>query len=124
MDITPTQGKRSRKFYSKDFKAKVVALCNRRDRSVSSIAREYDIHLNLLFRWIHEAKGQPLAVRTAPSLLPVVVDHDDRAENGYCAPEHRADDCPIVLQAGAHQLFIRGKPDLEALRLILDRVLQ
>ena len=123
MDITPTQGKRSRKFYSKDFKEMVVALCNRRNRSVSSIAREYDIHLNLLFRWIHEAKGKPLAVPASPSLLPVVVDHDD-GRNDVCSQEQRGDDCPIVLQAGAHRVFIRGNPDLEALRLILDRVLQ
>ena len=123
MDIAPAKGKRARKFYSKDFKAKVVALCSRRDRSVSSIAREYDIHLNLLFRWIHEAKGQPLAVRTSPSLLPVVVDHDDGRDD-VCAQEQRGGDCPIVLQAGTHRVFIRGNPDLDALRLILDRVLQ
>ena len=123
MDISPVRGKRLRKFYSKDFKAKVVALCNRRDRSVSSIAREYDIHLNLLFRWIHEAKGQPLVQPVSPSLLPVVVDHDG-GRSGSCAQEQQGDDCPIVLQAGAHRVFIRGNPDLEALRLILDRVLQ
>ena len=123
MDITPTRGKRSRKFYSTDFKAKVVALCIRRDRSISSIAREYDIHLNLLFRWIHEAKSRPLVQPASPSLLPIVVDHDV-SRSGSCAQEHRGEDCPIVLQAGAHRVFIRGNPDLEALRLILERVLQ
>ena len=43
-----------RKVFDKAAKAELVALCARSDKSVSRLAREYDINANQLSRWIRE----------------------------------------------------------------------
>ena len=49
---------RTRRSYPKEFKAKLVALCNTGNHSVAHIALEHRINANLLRRWQKQALEQ------------------------------------------------------------------
>ena len=68
-----------RKVFDKAAKAELVALCARSDKSVSRLAREYDINANQLSRWIreHHQVRSPVAIASTAACeafiaLPVV----------------------------------------------------
>jgi transposase len=72
-------GRRRRRQYSAEFKAEVVAACQRPGVSIAAIALMHQVNANLLRRWVGEAEGQsptPIATRTATaptSLAPVAL---------------------------------------------------
>jgi transposase len=72
-------GRRRRRQYSAEFKAKVVAACQRPGVSIAAIALMHQVNANLLRRWVGEAEGRsptPITIRTATapsSLAPVAL---------------------------------------------------
>ena len=69
-------GRRRRRQYSHEFKAQVVAACQRPGVSIAAIALIHHLNANLLRRWVGEAEGRsPTQITTATassSLTPVV----------------------------------------------------
>ena len=67
--LTPTG--RSRRTYSPEFKAQLVAACRIPGMSVASVARNHGINHNILHRWLRELSdcGQPL-MHSAVELTP------------------------------------------------------
>lgn len=50
----PAQGRRHRRQHSEEFKAELIALCQQRGVSVAAVARDHDLHPNLLRKWVQE----------------------------------------------------------------------
>ena len=120
--------RKRRAYFKREFKQKIVALCQAGDRSVSSIAREYDVHVNLLFRWIREF-GEPNSNDIEQRLLPVSVTDDDSLNTSFAqsnAPDspgrNRAgmDGSIILTMRNGWGLQIVGRPDDELLRRVLQ----
>jgi transposase len=67
--LTPTG--RSRRTYSPEFKAQLVAACRIPGMSVASVARNHGINHNILHRWLRELSdsGQP-RMHSAVELTP------------------------------------------------------
>jgi transposase len=82
-EVTPS-GRRRRRRYSEEFKARVVAACRGTGVSVAAIALEHWLNANLLRRWIDQAEGwlpSGLPVRPAdmqpapaPAFVPIALD--------------------------------------------------
>ena len=51
-------GRRRRRQYSAEFKAEVVATCQRPGVSIAAIALMHQVNANLLRRWVGEAEGK------------------------------------------------------------------
>ncbi|PUE09781.1 transposase [Limnohabitans sp. T6-20] len=66
-----TQTGRSRRTYSPEFKAQLVAACRIPGMSVASVARNHGINHNILHRWLRELSdcGQP-RMHSAVELAP------------------------------------------------------
>ena len=66
-----TQTGRSRRTYSPEFKAQLVAACRIPGMSVASVARNHGINHNILHRWLRELSdsGQP-RMHSAVELTP------------------------------------------------------
>ena len=95
---------------------------------MSSIAREYDVHVNLLFRWIREF-GEPNSNDVEPRLLPVSVTDDDSLNTSFAqstasgSPNRNRtgmDGSIILTTRNGCSLQIIGRPDDELLRRVLQ----
>jgi len=66
-----TQIGRSRRTYSPEFKAQLIAACRIPGMSVASVARNHGINHNILHRWLRELSdsGQP-RMHSAVDLTP------------------------------------------------------
>ena len=51
-------GKKSteRRVYTKEFKAEAVVLAEKKEKSVSQIAKDLGLNESVLWRWVHEAR--------------------------------------------------------------------
>lgn len=45
-----------RKSYGSDFKAKVALAALKGDKTMAELSSQYDVHANLITRWVREAK--------------------------------------------------------------------
>ena len=50
------QQRRRRRAFTDSFKAEVVGLCRKGDRSVAEVARELDLTETAVRRWVHQAE--------------------------------------------------------------------
>ena len=50
------QQRRQRRAFTDSFKAEVVELCRKGDRSIAEVARELDLTETALRRWVHQAE--------------------------------------------------------------------
>lgn len=58
-------GRRRKRTFSQEFKDEVIECCQRLGVSVSAVARAYDLHPNLLRRWVTERERSERPVRVA-----------------------------------------------------------
>jgi transposase len=64
-------GRRRRRQYSTEFKAEVVAACQRPGVSIAAIALMHQVNANLLRRWVGEAEGRsPTQITTRTATAP------------------------------------------------------
>jgi transposase len=64
-------GRRRRRQYSAEFKAEVVATCQRPGVSIAAIALMHQVNANLLRRWVGEAEGKsPKQITTRTAIAP------------------------------------------------------
>jgi len=63
------KGLRGRRQYSVEFKARVVALCQRDAALVAEVALAHDVEVNLLRRWIR--RHVDALPRSTPTLVPI-----------------------------------------------------
>ena len=59
---------RVRRTYTREFKARIVAMCDRGDCSIAQVALQHQINANLIHKWCQKKKG----VKPQP-MLPVAV---------------------------------------------------
>ena len=60
MERAKHEGRRRRRNYTPEFKHEVIQCCEQLGVSIAAVARAYDLHPNLLRRWVaaHEHEGQ------------------------------------------------------------------
>ena len=128
LNLADKLARKRRQYFKREFKQRIVALCQVGDRSVSSIAREYDIHVNLLFRWVREFSESNYG-DVEPRLLPVSVTDDDSLNANstqaakFDSPSRNrtgTDGSIILTTRNGCSLQIVGRPDDELLRQVLQ----
>lgn len=73
--LSVTSPKRTRRRFSPEFKASIVAQCRQPGVSVARIALDNDLNANLVRRWISQAregKSLPITSGFMPISLPVI----------------------------------------------------
>lgn len=100
-ELAAQEGRRHRRQFSPQFKTDIVAQCQGRGVSVAAVARQYDLHPNLLRKWVqaHERLDSleaACAVRcdVAAQFIPVQMVQPRISE----APAKRVEDICIELQ--------------------------
>ncbi|HCG6132303.1 IS66-like element accessory protein TnpA [Vibrio parahaemolyticus] len=69
----PTPSKRTRRQYTPEFRAKLVALCAQPEWSVARVAREHGINANLLHKWRRAAESVVHPITERPAFMPVPI---------------------------------------------------
>ena len=69
-----TPKRRSRRSYTKEFKARIVAQCRQGDKSIAQVAMEHQINANLIHKWSQQygpCDYQPMVAvsLTAPEIV-------------------------------------------------------
>lgn len=85
-EVAQGEGRRRKRTFSQEFKVEVIECCQRLGVSVAAVARAYDLHPNLLRRWVTER---------------------EQSEQSTGSPQN--DPLPAVRQAdpaGAHAAFL------------------
>lgn len=127
---TPVRRKR-RPNYSLEFKKQLAQRASEPGVSVSLLAQENDINVNMLFKWRRELReGLMDGVRQRPAMLPVTV--IDEIPTGLSSPNSttRADASAIAERSVARSSVIEieiagtlmrfdGKADLSMIRAVL-----
>ena len=62
-------GRRRRKNHGVEFRAKIIELCSQPGISVSSVARQYDLNVNVVYRWLRDRERSS----ASPAPTPVAV---------------------------------------------------
>ena len=58
--------KSERRVYTKEFKLEAVALAEKREKSISQIAKDLGLNENVLYRWVHQARGAENGIQLFP----------------------------------------------------------
>ena len=110
-----------RQRYSDEFKHRIVVETFTTGESLARIARQHGINANQLSTWRRLYTKKLLAENTPhePRLLPVTI-HDEMptGTREAVAPASAENCLTLILPKG--QLTIHGRPDLEALRMVLQ----
>ncbi|MDA3877803.1 MAG: transposase [Halothiobacillus sp.] len=88
---------RPRRYHSAEFKAQLIALCQRPGVSVAGVALEHGLNANLLRRWIRQYSDS--VPRLAPSMVPI------RLESP--APISPDDALVLDIQRGSVRVHVR-----------------
>jgi len=114
-----------KRFFSDGHKRAVVQKCLVPGASVSAIALAHGFNTNLVRKWIVKHQVARALDRPAGALIPVsVIDAPRKVASkarrgaGERAPEP-ASGC-IEIEVGAARLIVRGKVEVEQLRVVLD----
>jgi transposase len=91
-------GRRQRRWWSDEDKARIVAECDRPGVSVSMVARRHDLNANLLFSWRRQFRDRPGGVGEI-SFVPAVI-----------APQERAADRPAAMPAEPQPVLASNSP--------------
>lgn len=67
-EVELTEGRRRRRTYSQEFKSEVIQCCQQLGVSVAAVARAYDLHPNLLRRWLTVFEQQARAAAPVPAV--------------------------------------------------------
>jgi transposase len=63
--------RRTRRYYSEEFKSQVIQECGDDRASVAGVAMRHQVNANIVHRWLREHEAQGLHAK--PSFLPVTV---------------------------------------------------
>ena len=75
---------RTRRSYSQDFKAQVVAACLQPGASAAAVAMAHQLNANLARRWIREHEGRSRVTSSpGPRLIPLAVQPDPASASGH-----------------------------------------
>ena len=94
---------RTRRVYSAQFKAELIAACQQPGASIAATAREHGMNANVLHRWLKEHRQglHPSACDTAHAVVCGIAPHCDDAaaepmvnSQPVCAPAHQAHPVP------------------------------
>ncbi len=107
---TGVVGVRTRRTYSKQFKAEVAAQCLMPGASVSAVALSHGINANVIRKWLPPG---PAPMARAPVLLPVTIEPD-------APPAQAAATRPIELSIHGATLLLPSGFTAQDLRSILQ----
>lgn len=110
---TPT-GRGPYRHHRPEFKRAVVEETLRPGASVALIAREYGINANQLFHWRKLHRGGLLGDASS-AMLPVTIEADVAVDRADAAPVSGS----LLIESGRLKLRIEGRPDAQALRIVL-----
>lgn len=113
-----TTVRRRYKSHSPAFKRAVVEATLLPGASVSRIAREHGVNANQVFLWRKQFREGDLSNSPA-QLLPVTVEPAALATRSYKAADKATYTGRLILEAGPIRVCIEGRPDPEALRLVI-----
>lgn len=68
-EVELTEGRRRRRTYSQEFKSEVIQCCQQLGVSVAAVARAYDLHPNLLRRWLTSMSKRLVRSTKVPTAL-------------------------------------------------------
>jgi transposase len=123
MDKREIKDKNTRRRHGDAFKQELVERSLQPGASVSALAQEHGVNVNLLFNWrrlhLHALAVKP-AASLHPALLPVtVVPELPIAAPPPAAPPARAPSGTIEIEIGGARVRVRGNVDDTSLRGIL-----
>ena len=101
MDTMATVKKRTRRDYSPELKARILAECAAPDASVAKIAMAHGVNANLVHTWRKLTRESELKPVEVPRFVPLAI------EAGPATPPAQADFVEIDLQRGALTLKVR-----------------
>ncbi len=70
-NVSVTKPYQRRRRFSREFKAEIVAQCQKPGASVSRISLDNGLNANMVRRWISEARQAPKIPTTTPGFVPV-----------------------------------------------------
>ena len=70
--LEPTS-RRTRRFYSAEFKSQVIQDCRMEDASIASTAMRYQVNVNIIHRWLREHDQRGL--HCTPAFMPLAVEN-------------------------------------------------
>lgn len=65
------EGRRRKRTFSQEFRDEVIECCQQLGVSVAAVARAYELHPNLLRRWVAERERSEHPARAAPQKEPM-----------------------------------------------------
>ena len=101
MDMRATDKKRTRRDYSPELKARILAECSAPGASVAKIAMAHGVNANLVHTWRKLTRESELQSAEVPRFVPIAIE----AEPG--TPPAQADFVEIDLQRGSLILKLR-----------------
>lgn len=101
METMARKKPRARRSFTPEFKADIVAACQRGDRSVGQVARDFDLTETAVRAWVKQAEIDAAAAGGAAGVGPLT--SDERAELARLRRENRrlAEDVAILTRATA-----------------------
>jgi len=116
-----------RRFRSVEEKRRIVEEALQPGASVALVARAHGVNANQLFGWrrLYQQGRLEAKVSETPALLPVRVSGAvTEAERLTAAPTRRTPSGMIHVELPKGQLRIAGRVDAEALRVVLEKLLE
>ncbi len=81
MDEVPRgEGRRRKRTFSQEFRDEVIECCQRLGVSVAAVARAYDLHPNLLRRWVAERERSERATELPQNASTLTIKQADPEE--------------------------------------------
>jgi len=101
METMARKKPRARRSFTPEFKADIVAACQRGDRSVGQVVRDFDLTETAVRAWVKQAEIDASAAGATPVSGPL--SSDERAELARLRRENRrlAEDVAILTRATA-----------------------
>jgi transposase len=101
METMARKKPRARRSFTPEFKADIVAACQRGDRSVGQVAKDFDLTETAVRAWVKQAEIDAAAAGGTAGVGPLT--SDERAELARLRRENRrlAEDVAILTRATA-----------------------
>ena len=93
MESMGSKRQRPRRSFTPEFKAEIVELCQRGDRSIGQVARDFDLTVTAVREWVKQAER----------------DAGTRVDGGMTSAERARVGRPATNNVEAYQLYLQGR---------------
>lgn len=106
VDTRDTPKRRSRRTYTKEFKAQLVAQCNLGEKSIAQLSMDHQINANLIHKWTRQLSGTD-----KQEMLPVkVIALSDNADSSN----------RVEVSIGQTTIRFYGVVDAQSAKVVLE----